>query len=416
MAKSGKKHHVAKKKNINMYDVQEKLTKARVALLIAHPFFGNMATRMTLEVNDTWCDTAATDGRKFYYNPSFIDSLTLKETEFLFAHEVLHNAFEHLLRKHNRDHKLFNIAADYAVNQILVDERIGKQIKNTLLDEKYKGMSAEEIYDDIYNNAEKIDIGDLLDQLLDEHLDDSGDDDSGGGDKDKDSKGPGKGRPKLSESERQQIRDELKEALIASAHCAGAGNLPAGIARLVDWVTSPKMNWREILRQQIQSTIRSDYSFLSYNKKNAVSKFRMPGLKRDDTIDICVAIDTSGSIDDKMLQESLSEVAGIMSQYDDYCIHVWSFDTKVYNPQKFTSADGADITQYKPCGGGGTDFMCNYDYMQDNDIVPKTFIMITDGYPCGSWGDESYCDTVFCINKLGKDIQAPFGTTVHLDS
>ena len=204
--------------------------------------------------------------------------------------------------------------------------------------------------------------------------------------------------------------------MLSAAQCAGAGNIPAGVDRLIQNITAPKMNWREILRQQIQSTIKSDYSFLSYNKKSACSRFIMPGLKRDDTIDICVAIDTSGSIDDAMLQDALSEISGIMSQYDDYHIHVWSFDTKVHNPQKFSSDEGGDIASYKPAGGGGTDFMCNYSYMQDNDIVPNTFVMITDGYPYGSWGIEGYCETVFCINKLGKNIVAPFGTTVRLES
>jgi predicted metal-dependent peptidase len=411
MAKSGKKHRVKQRADINLHDVQEKLTKARVSLLIRHPFFGNMATRLTLDEAADWCDTAATDGRHFFYNPSFIDSLTVKETEFLFAHEVLHNAFEHMLRKNDRDHKLFNIAADYAVNQILVDERIGKQIKHTLLDAKYRGKSAEEIYDDLYENATKIDLEDLLDQLLDEHLDGK----DGEGDDDKDGEGKGKKkRPKLSDAERKKIRDELKESLIASAQCAGAGNLPAGVARLVESFTAPKMNWRDILRQQIQSVIKSDYTFMTPAKKSFGTPFRLPGLKRDETIDICVAVDASGSINEKMLQEMLSEVAGIMQQYDDYNIKIWSFDTKVYNVEVFRSDEGRSITEYKVDGGGGTDFMCNFDYMKDNDIVPKTFIMLTDGYPFGSWGDDAYCPTIFAITKGGEKIVAPFGTSIYL--
>ena len=410
MAKSGKKHRVKQRTDINLYDVQEKLTKARVSLLIRHPFFGNMATRLTLDEAADWCDTAATDGRHFYYNPSFIDSLTVKETEFLFAHEVLHNAFEHMLRKNDRDHKLFNIAADFAVNQILVDERIGKQIKDTLLDSKYRGKSAEEIYDDLYENAPKINMEDLLDQLLDEHLD--GKDDGEGDDEgDRDGKG-GKKRPKLSEAERKKIRDELKESLIASAQCAG--NLPAGIARLVESFTSPKMNWRDILRQQIQSSIKSDYTFMMPSKKSFGTPFRLPSLKRDETVDICVAIDASGSINEKMLHEMLSEISGIMQQYSDYSIQIWSFDTKVYNADVFRSDEGRSITEYKVTGGGGTDFVCNFEYMKDNDIVPKTFIMFTDGYPFGNWGDEAYCPTIFAITKGGEKIVAPYGTTIHL--
>ena len=98
----------------------DKLVTGRIALLLKHPFFGNLATRLKLVNADDWCPTAGTDGRHFFFNTKFIDSLTPKETEFLFGHEVLHNVFEHMLvRISDRDPQLWNIAADYAVNQIL---------------------------------------------------------------------------------------------------------------------------------------------------------------------------------------------------------------------------------------------------------------------------------------------------------
>ena len=104
----------------------DKLVTARIALLLKHPFFGNLATRLKLVNADDWCPTAGTDGRHFYYNTKFIDSLTPKEAEFLFGHEVLHNVFEHMLvRIGNRNPMLWNIAADYAVNQILMEQKIG---------------------------------------------------------------------------------------------------------------------------------------------------------------------------------------------------------------------------------------------------------------------------------------------------
>jgi predicted metal-dependent peptidase len=108
----------------------DKLVTGRIALLLKHPFFGNLATRLKLVNADDWCPTAGTDGRHFYYNTKFIDSLTPKETEFLFGHEVLHNVFEHMLvRIGDRDPQLWNIAADYAVNQILKDANIGDMPK-----------------------------------------------------------------------------------------------------------------------------------------------------------------------------------------------------------------------------------------------------------------------------------------------
>ena len=140
--------------------VIEKLVTARVGLLLRHPFFGNMATRMKLIDASDWCATLATDGRNFYYNNEFVSKLKPKEAEFGFAHEVLHNVFDHLGRKGSRDNSLSNIAADYAVNQILKDEKIGEvpTFIKIFQDNKYRGWSYEKIYDELYEKAEKIDF------------------------------------------------------------------------------------------------------------------------------------------------------------------------------------------------------------------------------------------------------------------
>ena len=134
----------------------------------------------------------------------------------------------------------------------------------------------------------------------------------------------------------------------------------------------------------------------------------MPGMKLDPMIDIAVSIDASGSMGDRMLKDFLAEVAGIMEQFPAYRIHVLSFDTQVYNPQQFNSENLEDITGYEIMGGGGTDFDCVFEYFKANEIEPKRHIMFTDGYPCGSWGDEAYCDTVFIMHGT-TSIIPPWG-------
>ena len=160
---------------------REKLITARIGLLLKAPFFGNMATRLTLVNADDWCNTAATDGRKFYYNSQFVNKMPLKQVEFLFGHEVLHAVYDHMGRRGDRDPKIWNIADDFCVNSDLIDQKIGDRITvcGMLYDAKYRGMSAEEVYDILYENAEKIDIGDLIDKLLDDHLDSEGNGESG---------------------------------------------------------------------------------------------------------------------------------------------------------------------------------------------------------------------------------------------
>lgn len=395
-------------------EVHERVITARVGLLLRHPFFGNMATRLKVQACDEWCPTAATDGRNLFYNTQFFNAMTNKEIEFVVAHEILHCVYDHLLRREERDPVLYNIAADYIVNNLLVRERIGAnpKIVSCYQDFKYEGWTSEEVYEDLYKEAKQRgqEWLDSLGEMLDEHYNwDQNDPDDKDGSK-------GKGRPTYNKEEIGQIKDEIKEAMIQSAQSAGAGNTPVGIQRLIKELTEPKMNWRELLRQQIQSTIRSDYTFARPNRKGWHSGAILPGMNFDETIDICVSLDMSGSIGTDQARDFLSEIKGIMDEYKDYKITVWCFDTRVYNEQVFTADGGEDLLDYEIMGGGGTDFMVNWNYMKDNDIQPKKFIMFTDGYAWDSWGDPDYCDTIFVIHSnSNKNLEGPFGITAHYD-
>jgi len=380
--------------------VIDKIIIARVGLLLRHPFFGNMATRLKIVDGSDWLTTAATDGRHMFYNRSFFEKLTVKQVEFVVAHEILHNVFEHMLRVEGRDRAIWNAAADYSVNGTLVRDRIGEVPPNIKIyhDTKHYGKSTEQVYDEIYEDEDEKSLQ-ALGQLLDDHID-----------WEKDGKN---GQPKYSKEELKQIRDEIKEATISAAQAAGAGNTPAEIQRMIKDLTEPKMNWREILRQQIQSTIKNDYTFMRPNRKGWHMNAILPGTNYDETIDICVAIDMSGSISDSQAKDFISEIKGIMDEYKEYKIKVWCFDTKVYNEQDYDSY-GEDISDYQVMGGGGTDFDANWDYLKKHDINPKKFIMFTDGYPWGSWGDENYCDTVFIIHGNDK-IVPPFGAHAYYE-
>jgi predicted metal-dependent peptidase len=392
-------------------EVYERIITARVGLLLRHPFFGNMATRLKIQRAD-WLPTAAVDGRNLFYNVQFFNAMDNKEVEFVLAHEILHMVFDHLERRDDRDPRLYNISADYIVNNTLVDERIGTipSIVNCFQDFKYRGWTSEEVYDELFEEAEKNgkEFLEQLGEMLDEHIDWEGDGDGEGKD------GKGKSRPKYTKEEREQIKDEIKEAMIQAAQSAGAGNTPAGVQRLIKEITEPKMNWRELIQQQIQSTIKSDYTFSRPSRKGWHTGAILPGMNFMDTIDICVGIDMSGSIGNSQAADFLGEVKGIMEQFKDYKIKIWCFDTQVYNEDDFSADDGRDITEYEVVGGGGTDFMCNWNYMKENNIQPKRFIMFTDGYAWDSWGDPDWCETVFLIHSHhDKNLEAPFGMTAH---
>jgi predicted metal-dependent peptidase len=339
-----------------------------------------------------------------------------KELEFLFGHEVLHVVYDHFGRRNERDPQLWNVANDFAVNGDLVKHTIGEKITTVpcLYDSKYDGLSSEEIYDDLYENAEKIPLDKYIDRLIDEHIDGESESNSSDGSGAEGGSGEGK-RPKpMTAEERQKLRDEIKEAVLSAAQASGAGNLPAGVKRIVQELTEPKMNWRELLRMQLESTIKSDFTWMRSSRRGWHVDAVLPGMKNDEMIDIVVAIDASGSIGETMLKDFLSEIQGIMESFPAYKIHVFTFDTEVYHPVTYDSDNLDSICDYEVDGGGGTDFDCVFDYLKKELIEPKRLVVFTDGYPCGSWGDENYADTVWILHGT-KTIVPPWGQYAYYE-
>jgi predicted metal-dependent peptidase len=389
---------------------RERLVTARIGLLLRQSFFGNLATRLQLVNADEWCSTAATDGLKFYYNSRFIMMLKPKEVEFLVGHEVLHVVYDHMGRRGDRDPQIWNIADDYVVNADLKRHKIGQFITTVpcLYEQKYDGKAAEEVYDDLMKNVQKISIEDLLDQMIDDHMD--GEDGEGDGD----GENKGKGRPKMSPEERERMRQEVKQAIINAAQSAEAGQLPLGVERLIKQATDPVMPWRELIQTNLTSAIRTDYSWMRPSRRGWHMDAIMPGMTPGEEIDVVVAIDMSGSISNSQAQAFLGEIGGMMDSFDGYKVHVFCFDTETYNPQDFTSENLDSIDTYEPMGGGGTDFDAIFDYLKKVGNVPNRLICFTDGYPCGSWGDPDYCDTTWIIHG-DPNPNPPFGTYALYD-
>jgi len=400
----------------NKIDAQarERLITARVGLLLRQSFFGNLATRLQLVNADEWCSTAATDGLKFYYNSRFIMLLKPKEVEFLVGHEVLHVVYDHMGRRGDRDPQIFNIANDYAVNADLKRHKVGEFITSVpcLYEQKYDGKASEEIYDDLMKNVQYINVEDLIDKMIDDHMDGEGDGEADGDDGE--GKPKGKGRPKMSSEERERVRQEVKQAIINAASTCEAGQLPAGVERLIKQATNPVMPWRELIQTNLTSAIRTDYSWMRPSRRGWHMDAIMPGMTPGEEIDVVVTLDMSGSISQKQAQDFLGEIGGMMNAFDGYKVHVFCFDTEIYNPKDFHSDNMDDIAEYEPMGGGGTDFDCIFTYLKENAIEPKRLIVFTDGYPCGSWGDADYCDTTWIIHG-DPNPNPPFGTYALYD-
>ena len=383
--------------------VLEQLVRARISLLLHQPFWGTLATRLILKdaTDDPkqWCPTAATDGRYMYYNRNFISKLDRQECIFLVAHEVEHVVYDHMDRRGSRLPKMWNAAADFVINYELFENKVGTFPKKkssgveACFDAKYKGMFTEEVYElllkDPNANFPEFDV----------HLE----------------PGDGNGEP-MTEEERKILSDEIRNAIIQAAQSAGAGNIPLGAKRMLKDLIEPQMNWREILNMKLQSMVKSDFTWDRCSRKMQASGIYLPATKNDFKVEAAVSIDASGSMSNEMLRDLLSETKGIMEQFTDFKLSVWTFDTKVYNYAEFTPDTINEIDNYEIKGGGGTDFMCNWVYMKEKNICPERFIMMTDGYDSGNFGDPNYCDTLFLIHgDPGHLIVAPFGVTTYYE-
>ena len=397
-----------------------KIRKARLKLLFTSPFFGSLI--MSLPVKDAtdagWCPTMAVDGRYIYYNRNFVNDLSVDEVLFVFAHECYHCIFDHFGRRSHRDPGFFNMANDYVINGLLVQDKIGKmpekkvEVKDEdgkstqrvgLYDSKYLGWTSEKVYDDLVKRKVKKQL------TLDVHIE------MGKDAQNSDGKKSNSGIPvEVDEESLKQIRAELKDKVLQAAN-ASAGNLPASIARLVDHLVEPKINWRDFIRETIQSQLTSDYTYRRPNRRHHGGDVVFASLEREETVDVEVSIDQSGSISADMARDFLSEVLGITTQYDNFRLAVSTFDTRLYNRQEFTPENIEELLEYEPMGGGGTAINCVWDYLKENNIEPKLLIVFTD-LEDSNHGDPNYCNTLFLINNpWNKNILPQHGTWVRYE-
>lgn len=429
------------------------IVKANIHLLLNQPFFGQLVSRLDLELCDDksgqWCRTAATDGNKLYFNRDFVKSMSPKELLFVLGHEVLHCLYDHLGRRQGREPDLWNMANDYIVNYTLKQHRLGEMPSHGLYDERFTDeMTSEEVYAILKKNSVEIKM------TLDQHLeaaaandDDDGDDDgqsSGGdqsgdddGDQDGDGSGDGDpkngngggqggketkitvtgkdGPPKLTKEELDSVRNKLKAAAIQAMQAAGAGNVPAAIRKRLGDLIEPKMDWRALLDSHLRSALKDDFTFRRPSRREFGGGIIMPAQDVLEVVEVDCALDVSGSMSDEMVRDIMSEVKGIMQTFPDFKLRVWQFDTKVVGFKEFTPHNIDEIDEYERQAGGGTMFECNWEFMKKNDIEPHRFVMFTDGYPGNSWGDPEYCDTLFVIHGSTK-IKAPFGVTAYYEA
>ncbi len=381
--------------------VEELLAQDRQKLLMKMPFIGALLMRLDLvPVRDEHLDTAATDGDRIYVDIDFYTRLKAGERLFVLAHEAWHCALIHFIRRGKRNRELFNIAADLEIHFILTDE--GLKAPFVLPhDPRWKGLSAEEIYERILEQVQRQkEDGDSLlgaglpgmsdgkesenikgqrnGQGFDKHLET--------GDKDGDSEGDsksGKGRdadysPEVKPGAEERCRERLTAAV--QQYERTKGRLPAGLAGLVEAILKPEIGWKELLAQFVTNCYGGSRRWLPPARRYVWNGLYLQS-QRTERLRAIVAIDTSGSTSGD-LPKFFSELVALLNSFGSYELTVIQCDAEIGKVETFDDCNMLDPSRkWEVTGGGGTDFRPVFSYIDEHsELDPNLLIFFTDGY------------------------------------
>lgn len=380
-------------------NIEDKILAAQTALLWHHPFFGLLLLQLKKvdATDDPEVDTMATDGRHLFYHPSFVDGLKKDELVFVLAHEVMHNALEHHIRRQSRKPGRWNKAADYAINGELVECKVGKMPDCGLLEDRFTGLSTEEIYRilDDENNGDDSD-------------EDNGDPGGCGGTRD--------GCAPHDEAAKAELRAEMQTQIRQAAMAAKGiqnGKLPAGVQRIVDELLAPRVDWRAVLRRFIDESSTRDFSWAKPNRRMLPLGIITPGTVADGVSHIVIAVDTSGSIDNEILRDFAAEINGAFSEGAVDRLTVIYADAAVNHVEEFETGD---VLELHPAGGGGTAFSDTFRLINERYPEARATIYLTDMhvYDFGEEPPHPVLWGVYCRSQDFSSLNPPFGECINI--
>jgi len=419
----------------------QKLTRARVQLLLAQPFFGTLSLRLKLVPGDL--PTMATDGARIVYNPAFVGELRPAELEGTLAHEVMHCALGHQCRRGERDPRLWNEAADLAINPILISNGFTLPA-GALIDPAFTNLSAEEIYARLLRKRTE---GGGASRQAPKQTNNGGGATAGAqqthgaapsnakfdsssqsapgqdGQTTGEAAGPqpsGSGGfgevvdatdeqgQTASPAEKRRQEHEwgiaAEQALRSAKAC---GHDPAGIERPLTETRQSQQDSRAILRDFVAATTPSDYRWTPPNRRYIASGLYLPSVERRGLGEIVVAVDTSGSIGKRELEQFAGEISAISEETQPEAIHVVYCDAAVQSTQEFRASEPVRL---EPKGGGGTDFRPAFEWVDENDVAPVCLIYLTD-LCCDSFPETPEYPVLWVTDSRRT---APFGETVRI--
>ncbi len=413
-----------------MSDVETKLATARTRLILDKPFLGALVLRLTsVPADQSWCETTFSDGKAFYYNHDYLDALDVEQTQFALSHEALHCALSHYFRRGHRVKHRWELACDYAVTPMLINDGL-KPTPDVAYLREYEGMTAEEIYpclEDNDNGGErdleqnKAD-GDDDNESEDQDRSDGGadqqrqqqDNRDGAGEQKQSPDGQGdKGAPApaaMSPQEQEALSVQWQQRLAAAAQNAlQSGKLEGDMARMVDFLLQPKLPWRMLLARYMSMTARDDYSYSRPSTRRGDPAV-YPSMRSSET-NVVVVIDTSGSISEDEIQEFISEIDAIKSQVRAR-ITLLACDSELnYGCPWYFEPWDEFAKDIEIRGGGGTSFRPAYEWVDAQDRMPDLLMYFTDAE--GVFPEVEPMYPVLWLVK-GKET-VPFGQRIQLN-
>jgi predicted metal-dependent peptidase len=409
--------------------IETKLAAARTRLILEKPFLGALVLRLPMHAaKPDWCPTTATDARAFYYNPEYIDALSLDQTQFMLAHEALHCALSHFARRQHRVKHRWDLACDYAINPLLIDDGL-KPPPNSLVIPMYRGMTAEEIYPliDDQDESETLDrhaydsegssqgaSSGLREEDLQPHPrpdeGEQGNQESQAQAKPEQDRGPGAAQPQpLTPDEQETLSVQWQQRMAGAAQQAmQAGKLRGELARMIDHLLQPQLPWRMLLARYMSAAARDDYSYMRPSRREG--DFILPTL-RSQQMDLVVAVDTSGSIKDAEVEEFIAEVNALKGQVRARVTFL-PCDAKLCEGAPWVFDPWEEFRQPQEIkGGGGTSFVPVFSWVDREDVRPDMLVYFTDAE--GEFPAKEPAYPVIWLVK-GKS-KVPWGQRIQLN-
>ncbi len=374
-------------------DGLEEFTKARSQLVLTNPFFGTLSLRLK-PIPDESIATACTNGEYIKYNPKWFLRLREQERIGLIAHEVMHVALFHMIRRDNRDLVRWNIAGDYVINGALIKSNF--ILPHTeLIDPQYDDMSTDNVYallpEDIKDGAGP---GDVL--LVSS-------DDPGGC-------GSVVDHPSVSDgSATGKFEAEIEVAVQQAADIAKAmGKLPGHLQTLIEKALAPKVDWKMALARFLRANNKSDFTWIKPNRRFISRGLYLPSLHTPCLEEIAVAVDTSGSVSEDELLQFTGEITSILHDTNPERIHFLQCDTEVRSDDEYTRESLPLKITYK--GRGGTAFSPVTEYINEKHPGVSALVYLTD-LESSNFGDQPPYPVLWVTTS---STEAPYGEIIQI--